>query len=102
MHSTDAMDSTEPALPGPRQMIELRSGEVIAEVVSKDVPRRAFKPSEVAEQLGVSERYVYTLIETGELKAVKLAGRLSVLSEDLDAFIEVLKKEREQATRGVS
>lgn len=79
-------------------MIELRTGEV----VSTDVPRRAFKPSEVAEQLGCSESYVYTLIRTGEMKAVKLAGRLTVLDEDLDAFIEKLKAEREQAARGVS
>lgn len=97
MHSTDATHSTGQAIPEPRQMIELRTGEVIAEVVAKDGPRRAFKPSEVADRLGVSKRYVYTLIETGELKAVKLAGRMSVLSEDLDAFIEVLKKEREKA-----
>jgi excisionase family DNA binding protein len=83
-------------------MIELRTGEVIAEVVGKDVPRRAFKPSEVATQLGVSERYVYTLIETGELKSVPLAGRKQVLAEDLDAFIEVLKAEREKALRGAS
>lgn len=83
-------------------MVELRTGEVIAEVVSKDVPRRVFKPTEVAEQLGVSESYVYTLIRTKQLKAVKLAGRLSVLSEDLDAFIESLKAEREKALRGES
>lgn len=98
MHSTDATHGTAASQPIPRQMIELRTGEV----VSTDVPRRAFKPSEVAEQLGCSESYVYTLIRTGEMKAVKLAGRLTVLDEDLDAFIEKLKAEREQAARGVS
>lgn len=98
MHSTDAMHGTSNPIPEPRQMIELRTGEVIAEVGPNGVPRRAYKPSEVAEILGVSKRYVYTLIEAGELMAVKQAnGRLQILSEDLDAFIEVLKKEREKA-----
>ena len=99
MHSTDATDGTDVQSSTPiptRPMIELRTGEVIAEVVD-GVTRRAFKPGEVAIQLGVSERYVWTLIESGDLLAIPLAGRKMVLAEDLESFINRLKKERDKA-----
>lgn len=53
--------------------------------------RLAYKPGEVATQLGVSTRSVYRLINRGELRRVRLAGRWMVLAEDLDAFVENLK-----------
>lgn len=98
MHSTDAVDGTAPQpSTTPRKLIELRTGEVIAEITPNGTAQRAFTAADVAAQLTVSERYVKTLIETGELKSVKLAGRRLVLAEDLDAFIETLKKERDAA-----
>jgi excisionase family DNA binding protein len=36
---------------------------------------------------GISQRSVYNLIEAGDLKTVKIAGRRLVLKEDLDAFL---------------
>lgn len=92
MQSTDATDGTTELPPIRRPLVDLRTGEPI-----EDPRRLAFKPAEVAERLGVGERYVWTLIETGELKSVKLANRRMVLAEDLDAFIEVLKAERDRA-----
>ena len=98
MNSTDATDGTAPTSSNTtRKLIELRTGEVIAWVTPDGAPRRVFSPADVATQLSVSERYVRTLIETGELKSVKLAGRWSVLAEDLETFISTLKSERERA-----
>lgn len=94
MHSTDlagaAVDSTGP------------NGWPVLKTAEPTSSRLAYKPAEVAERLGVSVRYVWTLIETGELNTVPLAGRKMVLAEDLDAFIERLKAERDAAVRGAS
>lgn len=96
MHSTDATDGRESQPVTDRPLIDLRTGEPV------EVPRRlAYRPAEVAELLGVGERYVWTLIETEELKSVKLANRRMVLTEELDAFVEQLKAERDRA-RGVA
>ncbi len=54
--------------------------------------RRAYGLDEVAEMLGgISIRSVYTRIDSGDLKAVKIGGRRMVLDEDLEAFIEAAK-----------
>lgn len=94
MQSTDATGgsgSLHSAITS-RPLIDLRTGEPV------EAPRRiAFKPAEVAEMLGVGERYVWTLIESEELKSVKLANRRMVLAEDLDTFVEQLKAERDRA-----
>jgi excisionase family DNA binding protein len=96
MHDTDAEGGTE-FVRGP--LVDLRTGDVLTEAISE---RISYKPVEVADLLGVSERYVWTLIETKELKAVRLAGRKMVLREDLEAFVEKLKAERDAAARGAA
>lgn len=57
------------------------------------LPRYAYKPAEVAEILGVSERYVGLLIERGDLVAVQLGRGRKVTDGDLKAYIEKLRGE---------
>lgn len=57
------------------------------------LPRYAYKPAEVAEVLGVSQRYVELLIERGDLVAVPLGRGRKVLEQDLKAYIEKLRGE---------
>lgn len=63
-------------------------------IESTTADRIAYRPEEVAKKLGVSRRYVYTLIERGELDRVVLAGRWMILADELAAFVESLKAER--------
>jgi excisionase family DNA binding protein len=56
--------------------------------------RKAYPVKEVAQLLaGVSERYVWHLIASGELEAVKVGGRRVVRAEALDAYLERLTED---------
>lgn len=94
MQSTDATGGTADPLAYRRPLVDLRTGEPV-----EDMRPLAHTPAEVAARLSVSERYVRTLISTGELKSVLLANRRMVLADELDAFIEHLKATRERALR---
>jgi excisionase family DNA binding protein len=64
------------------------------------VPRRdAYQPAEVAELLGgVSERYVWKLISTGELRSFKSGARIRLVAkEDLKAYIDALREDELKA-----
>lgn len=65
----------------------------------RSIPQRdAYPVPEVAELLGgVSPRYVWTLIDTGELPSFKTGGRRLVAREDLDAYIARLRKDDQTA-----
>lgn len=61
------------------------------------LPRYAYHPKEVAEVLSVSERYVMTLIDRGELISVPLGRGRKVLHDDLMAFIGKLRADEVRA-----
>lgn len=50
---------------------------------------------------GVTERYVWTLISTGQLKSMTLGRRRVVAREDIDAFLLHLR-EQEQVARAAA
>jgi excisionase family DNA binding protein len=65
------------------------------------VDKYLLKPAEVAALLNVSERYVYVLIEQGDLRTVTLANRQMIFSDELKAFVEKLRADRDAtATAG--
>jgi excisionase family DNA binding protein len=47
----------------------------------------AFTVSEVSAAVGIGKTSIYELINRGELKAIKVAGRRLVLKQDLEAFL---------------
>ena len=49
-------------------------------------PRTAYSIPEVAKSLGLSTRQGYRLVESGQLPARRIGGRLRVLVEDFEAF----------------
>ena len=54
--------------------------------------RRLLSPDEVAVYLGLGSRFaVYRLISSGQLPAVRLAGKIRIDLCDLDAMIENAK-----------
>lgn len=63
------------------------------------IPERvAYEVPEVARLLGgVTVRYVWTLISTGELQSFKLGRRRMVAKTDIDAFIAKLREDDQRA-----
>lgn len=62
------------------------------------LPRYAYRVAEVAEMLGnVSERYVWTLIQSGELPSTMIAKKRMVLHDDLQAFLARLRADEQRA-----
>lgn len=60
--------------------------------------RDAYQPAEVAQRLGgISVRWVWTLMGTGELPSFKLGRYRMVAAADLAAFIDKLREEERQA-----
>lgn len=60
--------------------------------------RRAYAVPEVAELLGgVTERFVWHLIEDGSLPSIKIGRRRLVPAEDLDAYIKGLRDDAQRA-----
>jgi len=44
-------------------------------------------PDEIAQRVGLSRRAVYDAIRRGELRAMRLCGRLRIRGEDFDAWL---------------
>jgi excisionase family DNA binding protein len=57
--------------------------------------RRFLTVPEVAEELRISERSVWRLIEEGELPAHKFGSSTRVKREDLDSYIERCRRHRD-------
>lgn len=61
------------------------------------LPRYAYHPREVAEMIGVSERYVVGLIDSGDLPSIPLGKGRKILHEDLMTFLKALRDDEAQA-----
>jgi excisionase family DNA binding protein len=59
---------------------------------AETLPRRAYRLDEVAAILGLARNTVRGLVAEGRLKTVRVGRAVLVLSDDLDAFIEGLRK----------
>lgn len=58
------------------------------------VRRRLLSPDAAAAYLGLGSRWaIYRLIAAGQLPVMRLAGKLRIDREDLDALIETLKNQ---------
>ena len=75
------------------------SAEKSSDELGSDIPERdAYQPDEVARRLGgISVRWVWTLMTTGELPSFKLGRYRMVAAEDLKAVIDKLREEDRQA-----
>ncbi len=58
--------------------------------------KRFLNIREVAEELGVSERSAWRLVEQGELPVHQFGASTRVKREDLDAYIERCRRKQEQ------
>jgi excisionase family DNA binding protein len=58
--------------------------------------RRVHSVPEVASLLGITERFVWTLIKDGDLESIKIGARRVVPIESIDAFIERRREEERQ------
>ena len=54
----------------------------------KNIPFQLLKVQEVAKILNISRAMAYRLIQTGEIRAVKIGSALRVRCEDLINYIE--------------
>jgi excisionase family DNA binding protein len=52
--------------------------------------RQGYSPTEIAEILGCSRSKVYMMIQSGELRARRLGGRMIVLATDLERSLQKL------------
>ena len=71
MSRTNGHHSTEPAEPAEDQATPL-----------------LHSPAEAAAQLGVSRQFIYTLMESGELRSLKLGSARRVRHQDLVELID--------------
>lgn len=62
------------------------------------IPKKSYKPREVAEMLGCSLDNVYRLIKEGKLQAFRIGGRVNMRITDiaLQNFLDSEKVEAEQ------
>ena len=54
-----------------------------------DTDRRFFGLQEVADQLGTSRGFIYSLIFAGDLRSVKLGGRRIIPASEIDRLVEM-------------
>lgn len=80
LHSLSVMHSTAPRI-----------------TASHATEPQLYSVTKVVELLSVSERYVWMLIERGELKSVKVGNRRLVPAEDLRDFVDSLRAEEDAA-----
>lgn len=66
----------------------------MARTTKPDIRRRAYSVDEVQAALCFGRTKTWELIRSGELKARKHGGRVLVLAEDLDAFLQGLESAR--------
>jgi excisionase family DNA binding protein len=76
-----------------RMRLRDRCARRLKQMVSEQTTWRMMSVPEVAEQLGLSERFVATLISNGKLKSVKQGRRRLIDSRDLDEYVTSLKGE---------
>ena len=60
--------------------------------MEKPMKKRLYRVAEVAEMLGCGRTTVYSEIKSGRLKSVHVAGCARVAEEDLDDYLEALRK----------
>lgn len=48
---------------------------------------RLLRPTEVAERLAVSDRTIYRLLESGELRGLRIRGAVRVLPASVDEYL---------------
>lgn len=64
---------------------------------AEPVARLVYRISQASRRLGVGETVLRHMIDSGELKAVRLRGRLAITDAELRAFIERLPEARREA-----
>lgn len=57
------------------------------EIADPTVPRRAWSPAEIADQLGVKYRSVLSLIRSGELGALRVGQHYIVPDVELERYL---------------
>ncbi len=71
-----------------------RQGETVAPNETRMQDRRLLSPTEAAVYLGLRSRFaIYRLVSSGRLPAVRLANKVRLDLQDLDAAIELAKGE---------
>jgi excisionase family DNA binding protein len=65
-----------------------------------DVPRLLLSTSEVARALGVSQRFVKSLIQTGDLPSLKVGRLRRIWLGDLEAWVEHKRSAHSPTRRG--
>jgi excisionase family DNA binding protein len=58
--------------------------------------RTFLSPQEVADSLGASRGYVYRLIESGDLKSVKLGGRRFIPASEIQRLTRMAEFNRDR------
>jgi excisionase family DNA binding protein len=66
----------------------------MARTTQPDIRKRAYSITEAQEALSFGRTKLRTLIQSGELPARKHGGRVVVLAEDLEAFLQGLELAR--------
>ena len=60
-------------------------------MLSVNHQRRAYRPEEVGDQLGVSRSTVYRLMGEGALEPIKVGGSRRVTEDQLDRYVASLE-----------
>ena len=69
------------------QLVALLNKSIEAAVRKSIVPREAFSMQEVAEILGVSLRTIEGLVDTQQLRAVRIGRHLRIDRKEIDRFL---------------
>jgi excisionase family DNA binding protein len=69
------------------QLVALLNQSIEAAVRKSIVPREAFSMQEVAEILGVSLRTIEGLVDTQQLRAVRIGRHLRIDRKEIDRFL---------------
>lgn len=69
------------------QLVGLLTQSIEAAVRKSIVPREAFSMREVAEILGVSVRTIEGLVDTQQLRAVRIGRHLRIDRKEIDRFL---------------
>jgi excisionase family DNA binding protein len=62
--------------------------------------RRFFGPQEVADQLGTSRGFVYSLMEAGDLRSLKLGGRRIIPASEIERLVGLAEAPPSSANGG--
>jgi excisionase family DNA binding protein len=61
-------------------------------VVTTRLPPRGLRVAQAAEYAGITVNLMRTLIGTGKISAIRLGKRDVILREDLDAYLDSLRR----------